>query len=182
MEKLNKITEKIIGCAIEVHKNLGPGLLESIYEKALCFELDVNNLKYKNQVLIPVNYKGHPLGEYRLDLLVEDAIIVELKAVEKMGPIFDAQILSEPDYTTHHTRESRGQSRLEAQCNLRHIVQRYYDTENSNQFRPILGAAPAEHCLLGEQFFQYPDSVVQAQLVRSHHPCPLHRILGQSLW
>ena len=94
MEKLNKITEKIIGCAIEVHKNLGPGLLESIYEKALCFELDENNIKYKSQVLIPVNYKGHPLGEYRLDLLVEDAIIVELKAVEKMGPVFDAQILS----------------------------------------------------------------------------------------
>lgn len=94
MEKLNKITEKIIGCAIEVHKNLGPGLLESIYEKALCFELDENNIQYKSQVLIPVNYKGHPLGEYRLDLLVEDAIIVELKAVEKMGPVFDAQILS----------------------------------------------------------------------------------------
>ena len=66
MEKLNKITEKIIGCAIEVHKNLGPGLLESIYEKALCFELDVKSIKYQNQVLIPINYKGHLLGEHRL--------------------------------------------------------------------------------------------------------------------
>ena len=94
MEKLNKITEKIIGCAIEVHKNLGPGLLESIYEKALCFELNENNLTYKNQVLIPINYKGHLLGDHRLDLLVEDSIIIELKAVEKMDPVFEAQILS----------------------------------------------------------------------------------------
>ena len=61
MGDLNKITERIIGCAIEVHKNLGPGLLESIYEKALCIEFDLNNINYKNQVLTPIDYKGHLL-------------------------------------------------------------------------------------------------------------------------
>ena len=94
MEDLNKLTEKIIGCAIEVHKNLGPGLLESIYEKALCVEFDLNDISYKNQVLIPINYKEHLLGEFRLDLLVEDLIILEIKAVEKMTPLYEAQLLS----------------------------------------------------------------------------------------
>ena len=94
MEDLNKLTGKIIGCAIEVHKNLGPGLLESIYEKALCVEFDLNDIRYKNQVLTPVNYKGHSLGEFRLDLLVEDLIILEIKAVEKIIPLYEAQLLS----------------------------------------------------------------------------------------
>ena len=94
MERLNKITEKIIGCAIEVHKNLGPGLLESIYEKALCFEFEENKINYKSQVLVPINYKGHQLGDYRLDLIVEETVIVELKAVERMDPVFEAQLLS----------------------------------------------------------------------------------------
>ena len=94
IEVLNNITQRIIGCAIEVHRNLGPGLLESIYEKALCYEFDENRIKYKNQVLVPIVYKGHQLGEYRLDLLVEDKIIVELKAVDKINPVFEAQILS----------------------------------------------------------------------------------------
>lgn len=94
IEDLNIITEKIIGCAIEVHKNLGPGLLESIYERALCYEFDENNIRYENQVLAPINYKGHQLGEYRIDLLVENEIIVELKAVDRMDPVFEAQVLS----------------------------------------------------------------------------------------
>ena len=94
MEKLNIITEKIIGCAIEVHRNLGPGLLESIYEKALCYEFGAINLRYKNQVVIPIIYKGTNLGEHRIDLLVEDEIIVELKAVDRNDPVFVAQLLS----------------------------------------------------------------------------------------
>jgi GxxExxY protein len=94
IDSLNKITEKIIGCAIEVHRNLGPGLLESIYEKALCYELEENGIEYKEQVGIPILYKGLSLGDYRLDLLVEDEIIIELKAVDKMDPAFDAQILT----------------------------------------------------------------------------------------
>jgi GxxExxY protein len=94
VKDLNKITEKIIGCAIEVHRNLGPGLLESIYESALCYEFDENNIEYARQFSVPVIYKGHVLGEYRLDVLVENEVIVELKAVDRIEPVFEAQLLS----------------------------------------------------------------------------------------
>lgn len=92
--KLNAITEKIIGCAIEVHKTIGPGLLESIYEKALCYELKQKGLRFKTQVAIPIIYKGNNLGEHRIDLIVEDSVIVELKAVDKVMPVYEAQLLS----------------------------------------------------------------------------------------
>ena len=94
IDDLNVITEKIIGCSIEVHRNLGPGLLESIYESALCYEFNENNMAYENQVLVPIMYKGNRLGDYRLDLLVENEIIVEIKAVDRMEPVFEAQLLS----------------------------------------------------------------------------------------
>lgn len=94
MEKLNLLTQKIIGCAIEVHRTLGPGLLESIYEKALCYELKSAGLKYKQQYSIPVIYKGTNLGEHRIDLMLEDKIIVELKAVDRNDPVFVAQVMS----------------------------------------------------------------------------------------
>jgi len=93
-KRLNIITERIIGCAIEVHRNLGPGLLETLYEDALCFEFDDSRIKYKRQIEIPAIYKGHELGCYRLDLLVENEIIVELKAVEIVNPLYKAQLLS----------------------------------------------------------------------------------------
>jgi len=91
---LNKITNKIIGCAIEVHKTLGPGLLESIYEAALCIEFENIGLKYDQQKVLPVNYKNHKIGDFKVDILVEDAVVVELKSVERHDPIFEAQILS----------------------------------------------------------------------------------------
>jgi GxxExxY protein len=94
VKDLNKITEKIIGCAIEVHRTLGPGLLESIYESALCYEFDENNVVYARQFSVPIIYKGHVLGEYRLDVLVENEVIVELKAVDRIEPVFEAQLLS----------------------------------------------------------------------------------------
>ncbi|MBI1922190.1 MAG: GxxExxY protein [Geobacter sp.] len=94
MRNLNNLTEKIIGCAIEVHRNLGPGLLESIYERALCHEFNLSGMQYESQVIVPITYKGNNLGDCRLDLLIENEIIVELKAVEKMGPVFKAQLLS----------------------------------------------------------------------------------------
>ena len=94
MEHLNRITEKIIGCCIEVHRNLGPGLLESLYEKALCYEFNLNKIKYIDQMIIPIVYKGTKLGEHRIDLLVEDEVIVELKAVDRFDPVFKAQLLS----------------------------------------------------------------------------------------
>ncbi|MFQ6678770.1 MAG: GxxExxY protein [Fidelibacterota bacterium] len=92
--ELNKITEKIIGCAIEVHKKLGPGLLESVYEKALCIELRIAGLKFERQKSLPVLYKNESIGEFKIDILVENKIVLELKSVERHDPIFEAQILS----------------------------------------------------------------------------------------
>jgi GxxExxY protein len=88
------ITEKIIGCAIEVHRTLGPGLLESTYENALCIELGAAGLSHERQRPVPLVYKGQPVGEYRLDLIVEQAVIVEIKTVERLDPIFEAQLLT----------------------------------------------------------------------------------------
>jgi GxxExxY protein len=92
--ELNKLTERIIGLAIEVHRELGPGLLESIYESALCMELENARLPYQRQLLLPVLYKGRKIGEYRLDLLVNDSVIVEIKSVERFDPVFQAQVLT----------------------------------------------------------------------------------------
>jgi GxxExxY protein len=92
---VNDIAYKIVGCAIEVHKQLGPGLLENIYERCLKFELELNGLKVKSQIPVEVIYKGKRIdSDLRLDLLVEDLIIVELKAVETMLPLFQAQLIT----------------------------------------------------------------------------------------
>lgn len=92
---LNELTYKVIGCAIEVHKHLGPGLLESIYEKCFLRELTLRGLAYKNQIWVPLEYKGLELDtELRLDVLVEDILCVELKAQEGLLPIHDAILLS----------------------------------------------------------------------------------------
>ncbi|MHC4249393.1 MAG: GxxExxY protein [Planctomycetota bacterium] len=95
MRILNDITETIIGSAIAVHRALGPGLLESAYEACLAYELGKRGLKWKQQVPVPVVYGEVKLDcGYRLDLLVEDKVIVELKTVEKFLPIHNAQLLS----------------------------------------------------------------------------------------
>ena len=92
---ITDISYKIIGCAIEVHKQLGPGLLESVYQTCLIDELKMRGLKVQSEIVIPILYKGKNLGgQFRLDLLVEDLIIVELKAVEVMIPLYQAQLLS----------------------------------------------------------------------------------------
>ena len=94
-EFLDRITEKIIGCAIEVHKDLGPGLLKSAYEECLCYELKQIGLKFERQVSLPVVYKGVKLDcGYRMDIVVENSVIVEVKAVENLIPVHDAQLLS----------------------------------------------------------------------------------------
>ena len=90
----NAITERIIKCAIEVHRQLGPGLLESVYEEALTIECELDGLHVARQVKIPVQYKGRAIGEYRLGLLIEDLVIVEIKSVERYDPVFEAQILT----------------------------------------------------------------------------------------
>lgn len=89
-----ELTEKIIGAAIEVHKELGPGFIESIYENALVIELRQRRLKVSQQVELPVKYKGTEVGLHRLDLLIEDTIIVELKAVKDIEDIHFAIVKS----------------------------------------------------------------------------------------
>jgi len=91
----NDISGKIIGAAIEVHKKLGPGLLESAYEECLCCEMQLRGIEFKRQVPLSLNYKGIVLDcGYRLDLLVEDKVIVELKSIEGLEPIHEAQMLT----------------------------------------------------------------------------------------
>ena len=93
---LTELTYKVIGCAIEVHNHLGPGLLESVYEKCFLRELNIRGIEYKNQIWVPLEYKGLLLDtELRLDVLVEDIICVELKAQEGLLPVHDAILLSD---------------------------------------------------------------------------------------
>lgn len=91
---LNTLTERVIGCALAVHKALGPGLLESVYENALCIELAAQDIPHERQKVLPVAYRGESVGEFRLDLLVEEFLVVELKAVERHESVFEAQLLS----------------------------------------------------------------------------------------
>ena len=92
---INKTTRAIIGAAIEVHRALGPGLLESAYEECLCRELAMTQIPFERQWPLPVEYKGLQLDcGYRLDLLVDNSIVVEIKAVERLDPIHEAQLLT----------------------------------------------------------------------------------------
>ncbi|HOC70457.1 MAG TPA: GxxExxY protein [Candidatus Hydrogenedentes bacterium] len=91
----NEVSEKILGAAIEVHRELGPGLLESLYEEALCVEFELQGIAYDRQKTIPVYYKGYQLSTpLRLDLLVEDTVIVDAKAKEAMTPMDHAKTLT----------------------------------------------------------------------------------------
>jgi GxxExxY protein len=94
LETVNTVTGRIIGSAIEVHRVLGPGLLESIYDAALCIELGDRGLKYARQVRIPAYYKGRPLGEYLVDFIVEELVVVEIKSVANILPVYEAQVLT----------------------------------------------------------------------------------------
>ncbi len=90
-----ELTERIIGAAIEVHRELGPGLLESAYEECLCHELHLRSISFARQVAVPVKYKGLSLDcGYRLNILVDDSVILELKCVDKLLPIHSAQLLT----------------------------------------------------------------------------------------
>jgi GxxExxY protein len=95
LDEINELSGKIIGCTIEVHKQLGPGLLESVYSEALCAELKDSGIEFMKECSFPVLYKGKPLNsKLRADLIVEDLIIVELKCVEKILDIHRAQLLT----------------------------------------------------------------------------------------
>jgi GxxExxY protein len=94
MDDESRLTERIIGCAIEVHRALGPGLLEATYERALCVELALSRLRFERQLMVPIFYKGHEVAHYRIDLLVEDRVVVEVKSVEHAPALFEAQLLA----------------------------------------------------------------------------------------
>jgi GxxExxY protein len=93
-EETNTLTERVIACAIEVHRELGPGLLESVYERALCIERSAARIEFKRQVGIPLYYQGELLSEHRPDLIVAERIVVEVKSVETLNPVHTAQLLT----------------------------------------------------------------------------------------
>jgi GxxExxY protein len=93
-EELNRLTHAVIGAAIEVHRLLGPGFLESIYEEALCIELQIKEIPFVRQIGVGLSYKGRRISDARIDLLVDTRVVVELKAVERILPIHAAQVLS----------------------------------------------------------------------------------------
>lgn len=90
-----ELTEKVIGCAIEVHRTLGPGLLESAYQRSLVHELEVQEIPFASEMVLPIDYKGIKLDcGYRLDLLVDGRLIVELKAVDEVSGLHQAQLMT----------------------------------------------------------------------------------------
>jgi GxxExxY protein len=94
-ESVNRLTERVIGLCIEVHKHLGPGLLESAYQTCLAFELEEAGLSFEKEVHLPIRYKGRTLdANYRMDFVVEDRLVLELKSVEALLPIHEAQVLT----------------------------------------------------------------------------------------
>ena len=92
--ELDTLGHRVIGAAIDVHRVLGPGFLESVYEEALCVELKLRGVQLSQQARVNVGYKGYAVGEARLDIVVENCIVLELKAVEQIAPIHIAQLLS----------------------------------------------------------------------------------------
>jgi GxxExxY protein len=93
-DELNALSHRVIGAAIEVHRRLGAGYLEGIYEQAMAIELAHREIPFRRQVTMHIEYRGHAIGESRLDLLVAGRLVVELKAVETLAPIHGAQVLS----------------------------------------------------------------------------------------
>ena len=91
---LDQLAHDVIGAAIDVHREIGPGFLEAVYENALCYELGLRHINCVAQAPVSVTYKGHPVGEGRIDILVENRLIVELKAVEAFEAIHQAQVIS----------------------------------------------------------------------------------------
>jgi len=92
---INRLTQEVVDCIYTVHKNLGPGLLESIYETCLCYELEKRNIAFERQKTLPISYKDVTFeAGLRLDILIEKQLIIELKSVEKILPVHEAQIIS----------------------------------------------------------------------------------------
>ena len=98
---LDALAATVVEAAFEVHRTLGPGFLESVYEHALAIELGLRGVRFRRQVPVGVSYKTHTVGDARLDLLVDEALVVELKAVEQLAPIHMAQVISYLKATGH---------------------------------------------------------------------------------
>jgi GxxExxY protein len=94
MEGNTETTERILRCALEVHRCLGPGLFETTYETALCIEMAASGVRFERQVRVPLFYRGELIAEHRIDLVVEDEVVVEIKSVERLAPIHWAQVLT----------------------------------------------------------------------------------------
>ena len=93
--EFSELSNRVIGCAIEVHKELGPGLLESAYQECLCHELSLNNISFEREKSLPIVYKGISLDcGYRLDIVIENEVIIELKSIEQLKSIHEAQMIS----------------------------------------------------------------------------------------
>jgi GxxExxY protein len=98
----SELTEQVIGCAINVHKPLGPGLLESVYEECLCFELAEAGLPFKRQIALPIVYRDRVLdGGFRADIVVSNVLIIEIKSVDAIHPVHEAQLLTYLRLTRH---------------------------------------------------------------------------------
>jgi GxxExxY protein len=100
-KEIDQMAHEVIGAAIEVHRILGPGFLESVYEEALCVELKLRGIPFERQLAVGVQYKGEKVGDGRMDILVNDELIVELKTVDILAPIHVAQTLSYLKATGH---------------------------------------------------------------------------------
>jgi GxxExxY protein len=135
-ENLNRITESIIGAAIEVHRALGPGLLESAYEACLAFELAQRGLKVEQQKPLPVVYREIELDcGYRLDLLVKEAVIVEVKAVDRLMPIHQAQLLSYLKLSGHRVGLLINFNVKLLKDGIRRVVNDFPDSQRSQRSR-----------------------------------------------
>ena len=99
--ELNRVTNAVIGAAIEVHRTLGPGHLESVYEEAMAIEMELRGVPYRRQVEFELTYKGRPVGKSRLDFLIEETVVLELKAIDQFAPIHSAKMISYLNVTGH---------------------------------------------------------------------------------
>lgn len=96
---LDCLARQVVDAAFNVHRTLGPGLLESVYKQCITYELEVRAVPLRRQVVLPITYRGHPIeAAYRIDMLVNDAVVVEIKAVEKLLPVHEVQLCTYPNY------------------------------------------------------------------------------------
>ena len=129
-EVTNELTGRIIEAAIAVHRELGPGLLESVYEEVFCYELDSSGLAYERQVDLPILYKGNALKSHlRLDVIVEKMVIVELKSIERLLPIHQAQLLTYLKLANLHVGLLINFNEIVLKTGIRRMVNKFQELE-----------------------------------------------------